>query len=123
MPIELAGRFDVDRQQAQRHGAIDLAGALADSGEHDLSGRKPQRSATSTSPMRVRIGVAAERAHQPHDRQRRVRLERVVNRVRIAVERGVQRAVGGADGVGVVDVGRGADRGGDLVRAARRRRR
>ena len=36
--IELSGRFDVDRQQAQRDGAIDLGGALADAGEHDLIG-------------------------------------------------------------------------------------
>ncbi len=36
--VELAGRFDVDGQQSQRHRAIDLRRALADAGEHDLIG-------------------------------------------------------------------------------------
>ena len=42
---------------------------------------------------RVRVGAAAEPAQQPRDRERRVRLERVVQRVRIAGERVVDRAV------------------------------
>ena len=113
--IELAGRFDVDRQQAERDGAIDLGGALADAGEHDLIGTEAAAHRDVDFAERIRIGVAAERVQQPDDRQRRIGLERVVNRVRIAVERLVERGVGGADRAGVVDVARRAGGRSDIA--------
>ena len=71
---------------------------LADAGEDDLGRREAgaQRDARFRR-HRVGVGAAAEAAQQPHERQRRVRLERVVHRVRIAGE-GRRRARGtGAD--------------------------
>ncbi len=113
--IELARRFDVDREQPERHRAIDLGGALADAGKHDLIGTEaaPQRHVHFAE--RIGVGVAAERLQQPHHRQRRIGLQRVVNGVRIAVEGVVQRRVGGANGAGVVDVAGRAGGGGDVA--------
>ena len=85
--IELARRFDVDGQQAERHGAIDLRRALADAREDDLIGPEPAAHRDVHLAERVGVGVAAERVQQADDRERRVGLERVVNGVRIAVER------------------------------------
>ncbi len=86
-PIELAGRLDVDRQQSERHRAIDLGGALADAGEHDLIGTETAAQRDVHFAKRIGVGVAAERLQEPHHGQRRIRLQRVVNGVRIAVER------------------------------------
>ena len=79
------------------------------------SGRKPQRSATSTSPSELASPWLPSDAQQPDHGQRRIGLERVVNGVRVAVERLVERRVGGANQVGVVDVARRADGGRDLL--------
>ena len=89
--IELARRLDVDRQQAQRDGAIDLRRALADAREHDLIGTEPAAHRDVHLAERVGVGVAAERLQQADDRERRIGLERVMDRVRIAVE-GARRA-------------------------------
>ena len=59
--IELARRFDVDREQAQRDGAIDLGRALADAGEHDLIGTEPAAHRDVDFAQRIGVGVAAER--------------------------------------------------------------
>ena len=59
--IELARRLDVDRQQAQRDGAIDLGRALPDAGEHDLIGPEPAAHRDVHFAERVGVGVAAER--------------------------------------------------------------
>ena len=50
-------------------------------------GAKPARSATSHLAAGVGVGAAAERSQQSHDGQRRVGLQRVVNRVRVRGER------------------------------------
>ena len=113
--IELARRLDVDRQQAQRDGAIDLGGALADAGEHDLIGAEPAAHRDVHFAERVRVGMAAERLQQADDRERRIGLERVMDGVRVAVERLVERGVGGADRAGVVDVARRAGGRGDVA--------
>ena len=59
--IELAGRFDVDREQAERHGAIELGRALADAGEHDLIGTEAAAQRHVDLAHRIGVGVAAER--------------------------------------------------------------
>ena len=99
----------------ERDGAIDLGGALPDAGEHDLVGPEAAAHRHVHFAQRIRIGVAAERVQQAHDGQRRVGLERVMNGVRIAVERLVERRVGGANRAGVVDVARRAGGGGDVA--------
>ena len=50
-PRELARRLDVDRLQAERDGALELLGRLADAGEHDLRGDEagPERDVDLTA--------------------------------------------------------------------------
>ena len=67
-------------------------------------GSNPARSATCTLSAGVGVDAAAERAQQPHQRERRVRLQRVVDGVRIVGERGVDRPIGVPDGLRAVDV-------------------
>ena len=67
--IELAWRFDVDRQQPERHRAIDLRRALADAGEHDLIGTKAAAHRDVDFAERIGIGVAAQLVQQPDDRR------------------------------------------------------
>ena len=52
-PIELAGRFHVDGEQVERHGAFEFVRRLPTPVKTISSGRKPQRSATSTSPIEL----------------------------------------------------------------------
>ena len=85
------------------------ARALADAGEDDLIGTEAAAHRDVDLAERIGVAVAAERVQQPHHRERRIGLQRVVNGVRIAVERLVERRVGGADHRGVVDVARRAD--------------
>ena len=96
-------------------------GALAHPGEDDVGRGEAAAQRDVHFAHGVGVGGAAERAHQPHDGQRRVRLHRVVDGVRRVAERGVQLPVGGPDGVGAVDVGRGADAWRQSVRGWRRR--
>ncbi len=118
--IELARRLDVDRQQAQRDGAIDLRRALPDSREHDLIGTEPATHRDVHLAERVGVGVAAERLQQADDRERRIGLERVMDGVRVAVEGAVERGVRGANRAGVVDVARRAGRRGNVAQLRRR---
>ena len=57
----------------------------------------------------IRVDAASERTQQPCNRERRVRFECVMNRMRIAGERPVDGAVGVADGARAVDIGWSAD--------------
>ena len=123
-PIELAGRFDVDRHAGRARPRARARSALLPTPVNTIwSGRKPQRSATSTSPIELASARLPSALQQAHDGQRRIGLERVVDRVRVAAERGVERAVGGADGAGAVDVARACRRGAAMSLERRRRRR
>ncbi len=113
-PRELAGRLDVDRFDAQIDGAFELGGRFADAGEHDLRRREPRFERQLDLPDRVGVGRAAQATQQPHERQRRIRLERVVQRVRIAAERLVDGAIPFAQQRGAVDVDGRRGLGGDL---------
>ena len=62
-----------------------LRRALADAGKDDLTGRKPQGSATSTSPSEL-ASAWLPRLDQPDHRERRIRFERVMDGVRIPVK-------------------------------------
>ena len=61
----------------------ELGRRLADAGEHDLRRNEPGAQRDVDLAAGIRVGVAAERPQQPRDRQRRVGLQRVVDRVRV----------------------------------------
>ena len=107
--IQLTRRFRVDRGDTVRNGVLELSARLADAGENDLGRKEPGPLRHVYLPARVRIDLAAERAQQSYDRERRVGLERVVNGVGIRGERLVERVVRGADRLGAVDIDRRAD--------------
>jgi hypothetical protein len=106
--IEFTRRFGVDRADALRDRVLQLLARLAHAREHDVARRKPRSLRDLDLAAGVRVGAAAERTQQPYDRQRRIRFERVMDRVRIRRERFVDRAIGFADRARAVDVGRRA---------------
>jgi len=67
----------------------------------------PSSAVVLPTPVKT-IRETAERAQPARDRQRRVRLERVMDRVRVAGERLVNGAVAFVDGSGAVNVERRA---------------
>ena len=107
--IELARRFDVDGVHVEGDGAGELRRRLADAGEDDVSGGEAAAQRHVDLAHRVGVDAAAERAHQPHDGQRGVGLQRVVDGMRARAEGGIEALVGVADGAGAVDVARRAD--------------
>ena len=109
-PIELARRFDVDRLEAERHSAVELRSRFPDARKHNVRGLKPGLAGELNFPDRICVGRASELAHQPRDRERRVRLEGVMERVRIAAERGVDGAIPRSERRGAVNVHRRAFR-------------
>ena len=118
-------RLGVDRPDAESDRLLELRARLADAGEDDL--RRDETGAERHVDLAagVRVGVAAQAAQQPGDGQRRVRLERVVDGVRMRGE-GLRRRRGSAlgDGRGAVDVeGRAFRRREQSAAAARRRTR
>ena len=95
--VELSRRLGVDRLHAQRHGAVQLVAGLAHAGEDDLIGDEPGAQRHFDLASRVGIGLGAERPQQAHQRQRRVRFERIVDGVgmrRQPLGKGAIRAVG-----------------------------
>ena len=112
--LQLAFRLGVDRLDAEVDRLRQLRRGLADAGEDDLLGDEAGPQGDVDLAARVRVRAAAEPPQQPRDRQRRVRLERVVQRVRIRPERVVDRAIAADDGGGAVDVERRALGGGKV---------
>ena len=106
--LELAGRFRVDRFQLKRHCAVDFIRRLANAGEDDVGRLESGAQGKLDFADRVGVDGAADVREHSHDGQRRVRLERVVNAVRVAVERLVQGAIGAANRFGAVHVERRA---------------
>ena len=104
---ELADRLDVDRLEAQRHGALELGGRLADAGEDDVGRRKPGLARQLDLPDGVRVGGAAELAQRARETERGIGLERVVQAVRMGAESGVDRTIAIAQHRGAVHVDRG----------------
>ena len=84
--LELAGRLDVDRLEAERHRARELGVRLADAGEDDVVRREAGLRASSISQIELASAPAAQVAEEPRERERGVGLERVVDRVRIVAE-------------------------------------
>ena len=112
-PRQLARRLDVDGLQPEGDGAFELLGRLADAGEDDLRRLESGAPRDFDLPDRVGVDGAAELAQQARDRERRVRLQRVMQRVRIAGERLVDLAVAIAERARAVDVERRPFGGGD----------
>ena len=83
-----------------------IGGRLADAGEDDLRRDEsgPQRDVDFTP--RVRVSAGAKRPQQPRNRHRRVRLQRVVEGMRVAREREIDGAIAFGDGRGAVNVER-----------------
>jgi hypothetical protein len=92
-----------------------LVAALPYAREHDLVGAEAAVQRDIDLAHRVRVGAAAERAHEPNQGERGVCLEGVVNRMWCRAECGVELPVGRAHGLGAVHVSGGSDRGRDRV--------
>src|SRR5687768_14293073 len=113
--FELACGFGVDRLQSELYRPIELVRRLANAAEHDIGWREPSANGQINLANRVRVDAAAKLAQQTHDGERRVRLHRVVDAVRMWRERRVQLAVRLPDRFGAVDVKRRAMLAGDIL--------
>ena len=112
--LQFSLRFGVDAANGQVDGVSELGVGLADPGEHDLGGGEP--GAESDVDLTAGIGVSegAEPAQKPDDAQHRIRLQRVVQRVRVAGERVVHGAVTFGDCGGTVNVKRSSVSGHEI---------
>ena len=81
--IQLPFRFGVDGLDAEIDRLRQLGRCLADAGEHDLLGDEAGAQGDVDLAAGVRVRAGAKAAQQPRDRERRVGLQRVVQRVRI----------------------------------------
>ena len=112
--LELALRFRVDRLDAEVDGLRQLRPGLPDAGEDNLGRDEPGAQRDVDLAAGVRVDLAAQASQEPHDGQRRIRLERVVHRMGIRGERLVRGAIPGGDGRRAVDVERRAVDGRDV---------
>ena len=108
--FEFAGRLGVDGAHAELDRLRELGRGLPDAGEHDLRRDDPRAQRDVDFAAGICVRAAAERSQQSCNRERRVRLERVVNGMRVRGERLVDRAVARGDRRGAVDVERRAVR-------------
>ena len=102
--IELAGRFGVDRADADGDRALQLGARLADSGEHDVGRVHTRAQGDRDLTAGVRVECAADRPEQANDSERRIRLQCVMNAVRMRRERLIDGAIAVANGSSAVDV-------------------
>ncbi len=107
-PSQLARRLDVDRLDVEGDRALELRRRLADPGEDELPRLETRGPGDVDFPDRVGIRGAAEFTQQTHDRERRIGLERVVNRVRVGAERSVDLSIALSNERRAVDVQRRA---------------
>ena len=103
---ELAGRFDVEAQDAGAQGQADLVRRLADSGEHHLAGI----AARGDHPLQLAAGNDVEARPKPgehvEDGEVRVRLHRVAYEVIAADEGSAERTERGLERRARVDIAR-----------------
>ena len=90
----------------ERYGAFELRGRFADAGKDDVRGLKAGLSRELDLPNGIGVGRAAEIAHQARDRERGVGLQRVMQRVRVVAERGVDGAIARPERGGAIDIDR-----------------
>lgn len=107
-PIEFAGRFGIDRPDAGGNRVFELVACLADARKDNVARREAGTLRHADFAAGIRIGSTPQPAQQARDRQRRIRLERIVDRVRIRCERLVDAAIGLANRPRAVNVGRRA---------------
>jgi hypothetical protein len=107
--IQFTRRLRVNRADLVGDGRLELIARLPHAGEHDVSRLKTSAPGDVDLAPRIGVGPTAERAQQPQQRQRRVGLQRVVNRVGILGKRSVDILIGAADRAGAVNVSRGTD--------------
>ena len=79
---------------------------LADTGEHNLLGDEPGTQGDVDLAARIRVRAGAKRAQQARDAERRVRLERVMERVGISAERLIDGAIACGNRSRAVDIQR-----------------
>ena len=103
-PVEFTCRLRVDRADVQRNRRGELVARLADAGEDDVCRLESGTLSHPNLTQGVGVDPAAERAQQAQQRESRVGLERVVNRVRVVGKRRVDLAVRVANGVRTVHV-------------------
>src|SRR5688572_29616204 len=108
-PIQFAGGLGVDDPDASTDRELEFLARLADAGEDNLVG-------SVSGPLRhlylargIGIDAAAEGSEQADDRERRVGLQRVMDRVRVRGEGGVDGAIRVPDRARAVDVGGSAN--------------
>jgi len=107
-PVQFPFGFGVDRLHTEVDGLHQFSFSLADAGEDDVGRNEAGAQGDVDLAAGVRIGLRAEPAQQPRDRQRRIRLQGIVQGVRIRHEGRIDLAIAGDDGFGAVDVEGGA---------------
>jgi hypothetical protein len=112
--IQLPFRLGVDRPDAEIDRLRQLRRRLADPGEHNLIGNEPGTQRDIDLAARIRIGTGAQRAQQPRHAQRRVGLERVMERMWISAERLVDGAIACGNRSRTVDIQRGTFSGREI---------
>ena len=112
---QFASRFDVNRLQTERNGLFELRRRLPDAGEDDLVRLESHAPRHLDLPDGVGIGSAAEPVQQPADGEVGIGFEGVVQGVRVAVERLIERGESFPQKRGAIDVERRAFGGGDSL--------
>ncbi len=113
-PVELLERLDVQVADPGPHGLTELVGGLPHPAEDDPVRREAGRERTRHLAGRDDVGAGTQIAQEAEHGERAVGLHRVADPMRHAGQRLVERPIPLADRLGVVDVGRRADLGGDV---------
>ena len=91
MRVDLAERLGVDRADAEGDRALELGARLADAGEDDVGRVEAGAQGDLDLAAGVGVGAGAEPPQAPHDVERGVGLDRVVQPMRTPAKRGVER--------------------------------
>ena len=102
--LELPGGLGVDRVQIGGHRRLELGAGLADPREHDVVGLEPGAARDRDLAARVGVDAGPGGVQDLQEAARRVGLQCVVNAVRVAGQRRVERAVALLDQGAAVDV-------------------
>ena len=102
--IQLPCGLGVDRADFESNRRLELVARLPHTGEHDVFRGKAGPLRHVDFAPRVGIRATAERAQQTQQRQSRIGLQRVVNRVRILGKRRIDLPIGASDRFGTVDI-------------------
>ena len=103
-PVDLTRRLRVDGADATGDCMGQFIARLPDPGQDDIRSLEARVQRHPHFAAGVRVGTTPHRPQQPHDRERGVRLQRVVNTMRVRRERIVDRAIGRLDRAGAIEV-------------------